>query len=93
MVYLEAMSVGLAVVGPAGGGVAEVIDHGRTGLLVPPGDTKALAAAARDLLCNPERRRALGAAARREIELRFSTERGIDQIQSVYKATCARVEP
>ena len=93
LVYLEAMSVGLAVVGPAGGGVAEVIDPGRTGLLVPPDDTKALAAAVRDLLCNPERRRALGTAARREIELRFSTEQGIDQIQAVYKATCARVQP
>ena len=92
MVYVEAMASGLAVVAPGGGGVEEVIVHGRTGLLVPPGDAEALAATLRDLLLDPKRGRALGAAARREVESRYTTERAIDRIEAAYEAARARNE-
>src|SRR5690606_37908762 len=67
MVLLEAMAAGLPVVAfDCGAGTAEVVVHGRNGLLVPAGDVPALAAAVADLIGNPDRPRAMGAAARRD---------------------------
>jgi glycosyltransferase involved in cell wall biosynthesis len=60
---LEAMSAGLPVVASSVGGIPEVVEHDRTGLLVPPGDERALAAALVELLDQPLRDR-LGCAAR-----------------------------
>lgn len=63
-VYLEAMACGLPVVACAGSGVAEVVEHGRTGLLVPPDDPAALALALRTLLCDANARQSMGRRAR-----------------------------
>ncbi len=61
---LEAMSCGKAVVATRSGGPQDLIRHGRDGVLVPPGDPRALAAALTSLLGDACRRRALGGAAR-----------------------------
>ena len=61
---LEAMSVGLPCVATAVGGVAELIEHGRNGSVVPPRDPAALAAALAGLLRSAEARATTGAAAR-----------------------------
>jgi glycosyltransferase involved in cell wall biosynthesis len=61
--FLEAMSRGLCVVASDAGGMHDVIENGRTGLLVPPGDTAAVVAAVRSLLDDPERARQMSAAA------------------------------
>src|SRR5262249_41214754 len=58
----EAQACGLAVVATRFGGFPEVVDEGRTGLLVPPRDPAALAQAARSLLDDPSRRQAMAAA-------------------------------
>ena len=64
MVLLEAMSTGLPVVAfDCPTGPAEVIEHGITGLLVPPKDVNGLASALADLIEDRDRRRAMGAAA------------------------------
>ena len=68
---LEAMLLGLPVVASEVGGIPELIRHGETGLLVPPGDAAALAVALARLAEDPDLRRGLGAAARR-----FALERG-----------------
>lgn len=55
-VYLEAMACGLPVIACEGSGAAEVIRHGESGLLVPPGNVQALADALKSLLKSPEAR-------------------------------------
>jgi glycosyltransferase involved in cell wall biosynthesis len=66
MALLEAQASGLPVVAGAAGGVADIVASGATGLLVPPGDTGAFAAAVRRLLVDAETRRAFAAAARQK---------------------------
>jgi glycosyltransferase involved in cell wall biosynthesis len=67
LVVLEAMEAEVPVVASAVGGLPDQIDHGADGLLVPPGDDEALAAAVAGLLRDPARRRALGAAGRERV--------------------------
>jgi phosphatidylinositol alpha-1,6-mannosyltransferase len=64
IVLAEAMIRGRAVVSVADPAIAEVVDHGRTGLLAPIGDPEAMARALCDLLADPGQRAAMGAAGR-----------------------------
>jgi phosphatidylinositol alpha-1,6-mannosyltransferase len=64
LVYLEAAARGVTSVATTSGGVPEAVLDGATGLLVPPNDHRAAAAAVLELLNNPERRARLAAAAR-----------------------------
>jgi glycosyltransferase involved in cell wall biosynthesis len=85
---LEAMSTGLPVVSTDVGSIGEAISVGKTGYLVPPGDAAQLAWHVTDLLNNPLRARAMGAAARQLVVSRWSLEvmvRGYEHlIESVY---------
>jgi glycosyltransferase involved in cell wall biosynthesis len=63
MAVLEAAGRGVPVVAAAVGGIPELVEHGRTGLLVPPGDPEALAGAVNRLVGRPEEAARLGAAA------------------------------
>jgi len=64
LALVEAMAAGCACVATDVVGVREVIDQGRTGLLVPPGDATALADALQQVLLDPAMAARLGAAAR-----------------------------
>lgn len=86
-VVVEAMLLGRPVVAAGAGGVLEVVDAGRTGLLVPPADPPALAAALRLLCDNPECARALGQAARDAVRARF----GLSQILCRWNAWISEV--
>jgi glycosyltransferase involved in cell wall biosynthesis len=79
-VLLEAMSSGSAVVASDIGGVSLVIENGRTGLCVPPGDVQALAGAILSLAREPEKGRELGRAARQAVVERFNWEDVAGQI-------------
>jgi glycosyltransferase involved in cell wall biosynthesis len=61
---IEAMASGRPVVATAVGGVPDLVTHGRSGLLVPPGEPTALADAMLQLAASPEMRAAFGAAGR-----------------------------
>jgi glycosyltransferase involved in cell wall biosynthesis len=71
VVTKEAMAAGLPVVSTDEVGVPEMVDDGRTGLLVPPSDPDALAAALAKLVGDPDRRRQMGLLGRRLVAERF----------------------
>jgi phosphatidylinositol alpha 1,6-mannosyltransferase len=62
------MASGVPVVAPAAGGPLDLVDHGRTGLLVPPRDADAVRDAVASLAADPVLRAAYGAAARATVE-------------------------
>lgn len=70
-VLAEAMASGVPVVSSSVSGIPELVEHGRTGLLVGPGDPAALARAVEDLLTNSALSKRLAAAARRKMEDHF----------------------
>jgi glycosyltransferase involved in cell wall biosynthesis len=72
VVLMEAMAAGVPVVATRIAGVAELVDDGRSGLLVPPGDTGALAAAIDELLTDPDKRAAFGRAGREKVATEFN---------------------
>ncbi|WP_353473411.1 glycosyltransferase [Salipiger sp. H15] len=71
VVLMEALAAQVPVVTTRIAGVPELVEHGTSGLLVPPGDAEALAAALEVLLADPDRRRAMGAAGRARVEAEF----------------------
>ena len=84
MVVVEAMALGKAVIATDHGGPREILAHGESGLLVPPGDPTALAGALDGLLRDPARRERLGAAARHRVEERFDVGRLAGRIEEIY---------
>ena len=87
---LEAMAVGLPVVGSSVGGVPEAVEDGVTGLLVPPRDPVRLAAALERLLADPALRRRLGSNGRERVLQRFSLEACQQAHVAVYRRELAR---
>ena len=81
---LEAMASGRCIVATAVGGSPALLDDGRAGVLVPSSDPAALAGALLELLDDPARRRALGAAARRRAEEVFSERAMVDRYLELY---------
>lgn len=73
--FIEAAASGTASVAGDSGGVRSAVRDGETGLIVPPADVDAAAAAVRQLLADEGRRRRLGAAARLAAETHFTWDR------------------
>jgi glycosyltransferase involved in cell wall biosynthesis len=86
---LEYMLRGCAVVATDVGGNREAVRHGETGLLVPPGDAGALAAAVERLLTEPGLRRRLARRAREEAVRRFAWERCVAAHEAHYLSALA----
>ena len=86
---IEAMAAGLPVVASDVGGIPELVDDGRTGYLVAPGDVNALARGVIGLLDAPDRVEAFGVAARRRIEQTYSFDRMVEQFETLYEAELA----
>ncbi|HVS10696.1 MAG TPA: glycosyltransferase family 4 protein [Planctomycetota bacterium] len=82
---LEAAAAGRPVVATRAGGAEEIVQHGRTGLLVPPGDAPALANAVAELLGAPERARGFGVAARRLAAERFDLDLQISRTVELWQ--------
>jgi N-acetyl-alpha-D-glucosaminyl L-malate synthase BshA len=82
---LEAMTFGCPSVAFSVGGIPEVVESGKSGQLVPFGDTAALARAVESLLADPARRVALGAAARERAVALFSADRIVGRYVDFYR--------
>lgn len=85
MAVLEAFAHGKPVIGANIGGIPELVEPGKTGLLFPPGDVEALRRALDDLWRNRAARGDLGAAARRRAEEEFSPDRHREQLLAIYE--------
>ncbi len=72
LVFLEALALGKPVIGGAHGGIPDVIEDGRTGLLVPHGDVERLRSAVCALLTDPISASKMGATGRERVEREFS---------------------
>jgi glycosyltransferase involved in cell wall biosynthesis len=81
---LEAVGLGKPVVLTRVGGVPEIVDSGRTGLLVPPSDPAALAEGILQLLDDPERASEMARAGAADVRERFSVQRMCGAYESLY---------
>lgn len=90
-VVLEAMALGRALVATRTRGPEEAIDHGRTGLLVPPGDAEALARAIDGLVHCADERRSLGEYARIVVAERFTARRMAERFEELYRSLTPEV--
>lgn len=84
LVCVEAMSCGLPVLGSRVGGVAEIVEDGRNGLLFAPGNPEGIASAIDYCLKNPERRAEFGRAALEKHKAVFSDNAVLAQCQKLY---------
>jgi glycosyltransferase involved in cell wall biosynthesis len=86
---LEATAAGLPVIASAIGGLPEIVDHQRTGILVEPGDPTAFARALIELAIDGQRRTAMGKDGRRRAVENWSTEMMALRTLALYEACLA----
>lgn len=82
---IEAMAYGVTPVVTDTGGNAELVRHGESGLVVPPGDPEALAGAIARLCRDPALRQRMGAAARARIDTHFNISTSVRQTLELYR--------
>lgn len=82
---IEAMAAGVAVVATRVGGLPEIVEDNTTGLLVPPRQPDALAAAVARLLREPDVRRELTVAARERVVSRFGADEHVERVLALYR--------
>jgi glycosyltransferase involved in cell wall biosynthesis len=85
------MGCEVAVVASDAGGLPEVVENGVTGLVVPRGNSKALAQAIRALLEDPQRRRRMGQAGRARALRLFDWDRSAEQFEEIYREIASRM--
>lgn len=89
LVGVEGMRAGLPVVGFEAGGIPDWLEHGVTGLLVPPADVAALAEALDRLFADPDARRRFGDAGRAAFEARFTEDRYVERLLGALEEVAA----
>jgi glycosyltransferase involved in cell wall biosynthesis len=92
MSVIEAMAAGLPVVASAVGGVPELVEHGRTGIVVPPDDPAPLADAIARLVADADLRRRMGEAGRARAEALFDVDRFRQKHFDLYARELARCD-
>lgn len=86
LTFAEASAAGLAVIGTDTGGIADIVVDGQTGFLVPQRDSDAIATRLLELMDDPDRRRAMGAAGALRMSTRFSWDAVIAKYSAVFDA-------
>jgi len=85
---LEAMCFSCPSVATAVGGIPEVVESGKSGLLVPPLDPEAVARSVESLIRDPAFRAKLGGAARRRARELFSADVIVSRYEQLYRRVC-----
>jgi len=85
MSVMEAMAAGLPVVASRVGGIPELVEEGKTGLLVPPGEVHSLQQALLSLVRNPDLCLQMGRAARQRAVERFDIRQTVRQYEALYE--------
>jgi glycogen synthase len=93
MVVLEGMLHGLAIAASDVGGPAEILEHGRTGLLFPPRDARALADSALRLASDPPLCRRIASAAARQVRRRWLWPILVERMRAVYQELVSGISP
>jgi glycosyltransferase involved in cell wall biosynthesis len=91
-IILQAQAMGKAIVGSRVGGLPEVIEDGRTGLLVSPGDPSALVNAISRLLQDPAWALTLGRQAQEQAQANYGEEIMADRLETLYFSVCTTGE-
>lgn len=89
LVFLEAMALGLPVIGVNAGGVPEYVENGKTGFIVEPGNVKAITEAMKKFIDNPELRASFGQNAKESVK-KYDADAIVDKIEGIYKALLAK---
>jgi glycosyltransferase involved in cell wall biosynthesis len=85
LVGIEALAAGRPVVASATGGIVDWLQDGVSGLCVEPGDAQALARALNELLADPARQQAMGAAGKEMVAARYSKEQHVSAVLDAYR--------
>lgn len=85
LAMVQAMSIGLPVVATATGGIPEVVTYDKSGILVDPADSRALADAILQVMRDPIRAKKMGETAYREARLRFNIKDMIIALETTYE--------
>jgi glycosyltransferase involved in cell wall biosynthesis len=91
-VILEAMSASLPVITANQGAIVEVVEHGRTGLIVSPAPSE-IAKAICDLIQNPDQARRMGDEGRKRVEQHFSEETYLSKLLAVFSEVARNESP
>ena len=92
MAALEPMSWGVPVIASKMGGLPEVIEDGKSGILFPPGDEEALARAMKTLMDDAEASARMGGRGRERASKLFSREAQVDQLEALFMKEMLRKE-
>src|SRR6266567_933169 len=91
-VLLEAMAAGLPVISTRLAGIPEIIEDGKTGLLVPPGEPAQLARAIAEVLDHPELQQSFGRAGRAKVERLFDLRKNVPVLFELFRRSLAGEE-
>jgi len=84
-VIIEGMAAGKPVIATNGGGVPEIVEDGKTGILVPMGDVQAMAAAICRVLADPALARDMGIRGRKRVRDYFTIEQTARKVEAIYQ--------
>jgi glycosyltransferase involved in cell wall biosynthesis len=87
---VEAAACGLPAVASRTGGIVDVVEDGRSGVLVAPGDVAALSAALHRLVADPDLGRGMGAAARDVARARFDERDAVGRYRALFREVAGR---
>jgi len=89
-VIIEGMAAGKPIIATDGGGVPEIVEHGKTGILVPMGDAQIMAEAISKVLADPALAADMGARGRERVHDYFTIERKARKVEAVYQRMLSR---